>query len=505
MTDQPITRFVIVGGGTAGWMTAALLARFLDSRYSITLVESDDIGTVGVGEATIPGLRYVNRALGFDEADFVRATKGTFKLGIEFDGWREEGHRYIHAFGEMGRSLSLLPFYQYWLRHRAEGGDKALWDFSACAKAAYAHKFAPVEAAPGAPPTNLAWAYHFDAGLYASYLRRYAEANGVERIDGTISHVECGRETGRIERLVLENGQSIEGQMFLDCSGFRSLLLGEALGIGFDDWSEWLPCDRAWAVPCKRTTPTLPYTRAIAREAGWQWRIPLQHRTGNGHVFASAYMAEDEACDILLSNLDSEPLADPRLIRFTTGMRRESWHGNCVAIGLAAGFMEPLESTSIHLVQSAVERFLKFLPGNGIASADVAEYNRQTRTEWEAIRDFLILHYHRNNRSEPFWRDRAAAPIPDSLANRLALFEENGRIFRERDELFAEIGWVQVMLGQGVQPQGYHPIAGGLAPDKLAEFMDLAGRASDQIVARMPSHDDFIARHCAAEALQETI
>ena len=498
MNGQPLTRFVIVGGGTSGWMTAALFARFLDQRYQITLVESDAIGTVGVGEATIPMLRFVNQALGFEEAAFAKATQGSFKLGIEFDGWREEGHRYIHAFGGMGRSISLLPFYQYWLRYKAEGGSKSLWDFSPCAKAAYAHKFAPIEPAPGSAPTNFAWAYHFDAGLYARYLRNYAEGRGVSRIEGKVEQVDLDPDTGFIRSLRLEGERSVDGDMFIDCSGFSSLLLGQALEVPFEDWSQWLKCDRAWAVPCEKTAPVLPYTRASARKAGWQWRIPLQHRTGNGHVFCSDYIAEDEARDILLANLDGAPTAEPRLLRFTTGRRRDAWHKNCLAIGLAAGFMEPLESTSIHLVQSGVDRFMKILPGDRIAKADVAEYNRQTRFEWEAIRDFLILHYHRNGRSEPFWRDCAAMEIPTRLAERLALFEESGRIFRDNDELFTEIGWVQVMLGQGVLPRAHHAIADGLEAAQLAELMQIAERAADQVVARMPSHDEYLARYCAA-------
>ena len=499
MTGQPIRNFVIIGGGTAGWMTAALLARFLDSRYTITLVESDAIGTVGVGEATIPMLRLVNRALGFDENAFVKATNGSFKLGIEFDGWRMEGHRYIHAFGGMGRGLAFLPFYQFWLRYRAEGGDKTLWDFSPCARAAYAHKFAPLEV------PNLAWAYHFDAGLYAAYLRRFAEAHGVKRVEGTIRHVRQDGESGHIAGVDLDDGTAVEGDMFVDCSGFRSLLLGQTLDVAFEDWSHWLPCDRAVAVPCEATRPTLPCTRATARKAGWQWRIPLQHRTGNGHVYCTAHLSDDAAHEILMTNLDGAPTGDARLLQFRTGMRRNPWHKNCVAIGLSAGFMEPLESTSIHLVQSAVDRLLKMLPGDRIADVDVAEYNRQTRFEWEAIRDFLILHYHRNARDEAFWRDCASMAIPDRLADRIALFEESGRIVREHEELFTEMGWLQVMLGQGVMPRAYHPIAGGLAPDKLAELIALSEQAAMQAVQRMPSHDDYLARQCAAAPTMETL
>lgn len=503
MANNPLTRFVIVGGGTAGWMTAALFARFLDSRYSIALVESDAIGTVGVGEATIPMLRLVNQALGFDEAEFVRATQGSFKLGIEFDGWREEGHRYIHAFGGMGRGLAFLPFYQFWLRYAAEGGGKSIWDFSPCAKAAYAHKFAPLDAAPIGLSNNLAWAYHFDAGLYAQFLRKHAEARGVNRVEGKIEHVRLDPESGHISGIDLDNGIAIDGDMFIDCSGFGSLLLGKALNVPFDDWSNWLPCDRAIAVPCEATAPTLPYTRASARKAGWQWRIPLQHRTGNGHVYSSAHLSDDEAQAMLLANLDGKPTGEPRQLQFTTGMRRQVWHKNCVAIGLAAGFMEPLESTSIHLVQAAVDRFLKLLPGDRIAESDVAEFNRQTRFEWESIRDFLILHYHRNGRQEPFWQGCAAMEIPDRLGHRIALFEESGRIFREHEELFTETGWMQVLLGQGVTPHAYHPVAGGLAPDKLAELIQLAERAADQVVGRMPTHDEYLARHCAAPKQME--
>lgn len=489
---------VIVGGGTAGWMSAALLTRFLGTRHRITLVESEEIGTVGVGEATIPMLRFVNQALGFDEHEFVAATQGSFKLGIEFDGWLEPGRRYMHAFGGMGRSISLLPFYQYWLRYRAEGGDKALWDFSPAARAAFANRFAPIEAAPGSPPTNLAWAYHFDAGLYAGYLRRFAEAHGVTRHEGRITKVDLAGESGDIAAVVLEDGTSLAGDLFLDCSGFRSLLLGETLGVPYLDWSHWLPCNRALAVPCERVEPLTPYTRASARKAGWQWRIPLQHRTGNGLVYNADYLSDDEASAILLANLDGAPLADPRPLRFTTGMRTATWHRNCVAIGLAAGFMEPLESTSIHLVQSAVDRLIKLLPAGAPTAVTIAEFNRQSRFEWEAIRDFLILHYKANRRDEPFWRACAAMDVPDRLAHRMTLFAETGAIFREHDELFTEVGWLQVMLGQGIVPQAHHPVTEAMSAEQLAELMTIAERAALLVAERMIPHSEYLDRHCPA-------
>ena len=499
MRNEPITNFVIVGGGTAGCMAAAIMARFLDSRYTITLVESDAIGTVGVGGATIPMLRFVNQALGFAEDDFIRATQGTFKLGIEFDGWLRPGEKYIHAFGGMGRQVSLLPFYQYWLRYRAEGGTKSIWDFSPAARGAYAHKFAPIEAAAGSAPTNLSWAYHFDAGLYAGYLRRYAEANGVTRREGMIERVELDGESGHIAALQLQDGSTVSGDFFLDCSGFRGLLSGEALGVSYDDWSHYLPSDRAIAVPCERADPLLPYTRSTARKAGWQWRIPLQHRTGNGHVYCSQYLSDDEATAMLLANLDGTPTADPRPIRFTTGMRAAPWHKNCVAIGLASGFMEPLESTSIHLVQSAVDRFLKFLPAGAISDTDIAEYNRQTRFEWESIRDFLILHYNATSRDDSdFWNYVRTMPVPDTLTEKVEIFKANGQIFREEDELFTETSWAAVMMGQGIGMGGHNAMADALDPAKTRTEVDEMEKSIRYLVQHMPGHGDYLQRYCPA-------
>ncbi|OYY76048.1 MAG: tryptophan halogenase [Sphingomonas sp. 28-62-20] len=502
MASARIGEIVIIGGGTAGWMAAAALARFVGAQASIRVIESDEIGTVGVGEATIPQLKLFNAGLGIDEAAFVRATNATFKLGIEFDGWRTPGARYIHAFGGIGRGLGLIPFHHYWLRHRAEGGSEALWAFSASAQAAAQHRFAPLQDQPGQAPSGMDYAFHFDAGLYAAFLRRFAEGLGVRRTEGRIADVVLNGETGFVEAVTLAGGARISGDLFIDCSGFRGLVIEQALASGYEDWSHWLPCDRALAVPSARTAPLTPFTRSTARDAGWQWQIPLQHRTGNGHVYCSAFMADEEAAQQLLSKLDGKPLADPRPLRFATGKRRQMWVKNCVALGLAAGFMEPLESTSIHLIQSGIARLLQLFPAAGFDSADIAEFNRQADFEWASIRDFLILHYHANARDGAFWAACRDMTIPDSLAHKLALFKANGRIFREHEELFTELGWVQVLIGQGIDPAGYHPLADQLSRQELAEFMTLARQHTDRVVVALPDHAAFIARHCAAPAVE---
>ena len=495
-----IGSIVIAGGGTAGWMAAAALARFLGGAVRITLVESDAIGTVGVGEATIPQIRLFNQGLGIDEAEFVAATQGSFKLGIVFDGWRAPDARYIHAFGTIGRPLGLLPFTPYWLRARAEGVAGDLWDHSATARAAFANRFAAFEDRPGAPPSGVAHAFQFDASLYAAYLRRYAEARGVTRIEGRIAGVERDGESSRITALRLDGDATASGDLFIDCTGFRSLLLGETMGVGFDNWSHWLPCDRALAVPCTRVDPLTPYTRATARDAGWQWRIPLQHRTGNWLVYASAAVSDDDAAATLLANLDGEALDEPRPLRFTAGRRRAPWAGNVVALGLAAGFLEPLESTSIHLIQSGIARLLQLFPTADFPAETIAEFNRQSAFEWEAVRDFIILHYNRNDRPGDFWAQLRAMEVPDRLANRIALFAATGTINRDSEELFTEVAWTQVMLGQGVVPRAWHPLADALTRDQLAEFMALASRHAETIAGRLPDHAAFLARHCAAPA-----
>lgn len=488
-------RIVVVGGGTAGWMTAAALSRFCDESWSITLVESDAIGTIGVGEATIPMIQNFNAALGIDEAAFIAATNGTYKLGIEFVGWGAPDSRYIHAFGLVGRGLGLLPFQHYWLRGRAEGVASDLSDYVLNNVACRERKFAHVQRQPGSPLPPMPFAYHFDAGLYAAYLRTYAEARGVERCEGRIEHVALHGESGDVASLQLESGQEIAGDLFVDCSGFRGLLIENAIETGWTDWSHWLPCDRAIAVPCEPAEPWLPYTRSTARKAGWQWRIPLQNRIGNGHVFSSAHMDEDEARDILLAGLDGEPTAEPRTIRFTTGMRKQAWNRNVVAIGLSSGFIEPLESTSIHLIQTGINRLLDYLPVSGFGDGDRANFNRRATYEMERIRDFIILHYHANGREgEPFWDALRHMEVPSSLSEKLAMFRAGGKVIRDQDELFDVPGWVQVMLGQGVEPKGWHPLADQLSKEQLVQFLDTVKSAYARDVARMPDHQTYVTK-----------
>jgi len=492
---------VIAGGGTAGWMTAAALARFCRQGWTITLVESDEIGTVGVGEATIPMIRLFNQALGIDEAEFLRETQGTWKLGIEFDGWGAPGERYMHAFGQVGRGLGLLPFHHYWLRAHAAGRAGPLGDYALNAVAARAGRFAHVERAADSVLPPMPYAFHFDAGLYAAYLRRYAQGRGVVRIEGRIEHVERDGESGDVAALVLADGVRVAGDLFVDCSGFRGLLIEGVLETGFEDWGHWLPCDRALAVPCDRADPLIPYTRATARAAGWQWRIPLRHRTGNGYVFSSAHIGEDEAASVLLANLDGAPQAEPRLLKFRAGKRRKAWNRNVVAIGLASGFLEPLESTSIHLIQSGITRLLDFLPNGPVMDVDRDAYNRLTDFEIERIRDFVILHYVANRRDDPFWAAQRGMVLPESLAFRLDLFRASGRIIREGDELFDVPGWIQVMMGQGLVPERWHPLADALSDDHLDQFLSTVTDAFTRDAARMPGHADYLERFCAVSSI----
>ncbi len=503
MNNALIRNVVIVGGGTAGWMCAAALSTVLGEGYNIRVVESDEIGIIGVGEATIPMIQRFNKVVGIDENEFVRATQGTFKLGIEFVNWGRQGERYIHGFGRIGQGLWMVDFEQYWLKMRKAGKAADLGDYSITRMAAKANKFMPANfEVPNSPLGDIAHAYHFDASLYAKYLRKLSEERGVQRVEGKIVEVKQRATDGHIEAVVLENGSRVEGELFVDCSGFRGLLIEQTLKTGYEDWSHWLPCDRAQAVPCESAPVLAPYTRSTAHKAGWQWRIPLQHRIGNGHVYCSSHISDDEAAATLLANLDGKPLADPRVIKFTTGMRKQAWNKNVVALGLAGGFLEPLESTSIHMVQSGIQRLIDFFPDQAFSPVDVAEYNRQSRFEYERIRDFIILHYKANQRTDaPFWQQCAAMAVPDTLAAKLALFQARGKVVRVDNELFAETGWFQVMQGQNVLPEGYHPLADMQSEADTMEYLNGIRAVVGKCVEVMPDHAAYIARHCKAPAM----
>jgi len=492
-----IEHVAIVGGGTAGWISAALLARSLGKNIRITLVESDAIGTVGVGEATIPPIQTLNQALGIDEADFIRATNATIKLGIQFENWNEVGDAYMHAFGNIGKDLAFCGFEQLWLRSLGLRTPESVsasefWDYSLNYQAAKYGKFAKFDSIPNTGLGGLVYAYHFDAGLYANYLRQFSEQLGVTRIEGLIDSINLNQKDGSIESVRLQTGESIAADLFVDCSGFKGLLIDEALGVGYEDWSHWLGADSAVAVQSESVSQAVPYTRSIAHEAGWQWQIPLQNRVGNGLVFNSDYMDDQAAIDCLLSNIEGAARTEPRVIKFKTGRRKQAWMKNCLSIGLASGFLEPLESTSIHMVQTAVTRLIKLFPQVGIKASEVDEYNRQTKDEIEQVRDFIILHYALNNRPEPFWRACREMPIPESLSHKIELFREAGKIFNSTDALFSNVAWSQVMIGQGIIAKDYHPFANSMTEQQLLEFQSNIKIVINQVVGKLPSHQSFI-------------
>jgi len=488
-----VRRVVIAGGGTAGWMAAAAIARTMGPTVELTLVESDAIGTIGVGESTIPPLITFNRLLGINEATFMRATQATFKLGILFDNWRSPGSRYFHSFGLTGKDHWSAGFQHFWLYGREKGHDQPYDDYCLELTAALQGRFGHL------PDDGTNYAYQLDSGLYARFLRTMAEADGTRRIEGRIAQVELNGESGDIAALHLESGARVEGDLFLDCTGFRALLIERALHAGFDDWSHYLPCDAAIAVQTENVGPAMPYTRAMAHDAGWQWRIPLQHRTGNGLVYCSRYLDRDAALARLLGNVEGRTVSQPNFIRFVTGARRRQWHRNCVAIGLSGGFMEPLESTSIHLIQRAVLRLLRMFPLAAVSPRDIAEFNEQQDTDMLQIRDFLILHYKATVRGDSaFWRQCRDMAVPDSLQHRIELFRETGRVFRKNEELFAENSWVQVMMGQGIVPRAYHPIAAKLREDELAKLLGTLRGNVTRAVATMPEHAAYVAHYCGA-------
>ncbi|GAC24417.1 FADH2 O2-dependent halogenase I [Paraglaciecola mesophila KMM 241] len=491
---QVIKNVVIVGGGTAGWLTAALLQKVVGTSINITLVESEAIGTVGVGEATIPPIRLVNQVLGINEAEFLRETKATIKLAIKFENWRTPNESYFHTFGSPGKSMAFCHFHHFVNRAKNLGHESTIWDYDLNYLCATQGKFAHIKAQD--PVLDLPYAYHFDASLYAQFLRRYCQKLGAKRIEGMIESVQQ-HPSGDIAGVTLQDGQQIHGDLFVDCSGFRGLLIQQTLGVGYDDWTHLLPCDRAVAVPSERFDKTVPYTRAIAHKAGWQWRIPLQHRNGNGLVYCSSHMSDDEATHSLLNNLDSTPIGDPKVIHFKTGRRRKQWHKNVVAVGLASGFLEPLESTSIHLIQSAIVRLIHLFPHQGIDSAAVDEFNHQSELEYTQIRDFLVLHYHLTERDDSqFWRNIQSMDIPASLAHKMALFKQTGKLFREQNDLFLESSWLQVMVGQGIEPNDYHPIANNLSEPQLLNMLNKMCEVKQEPLTSLPSHDEFLKHFC---------
>jgi tryptophan halogenase len=484
-------RIVVAGGGTAGWMAAAAISRTLGKVVDVTLVESDAIGTIGVGESTIPPLVTYNRLLGINEAEFMRATNATFKLGIMFDDWKDVGESYFHSFGLTGKDHWSAGFQHFWLHGLTKGHDQSYDDYCLELVAAREGKFAHL------PDDRMNYAYQLDSTLYAKFLRKMAEADGTKRVEGKIANVEVDGESGNIATLVLESGTRIDGDLFLDCTGFRALLIGQTLGVGHEDWTHWLPCDSAIALQTESVGPAVPFTRAMAHDSGWQWRIPLQHRVGNGIVYCSHYLDKDAALDRLLGNIEGKVLTDPNVLRFGAGARLKQWHRNCIAVGLSGGFMEPLESTSIHLIQRAVLRIIRMLPAGEISERDVAEFNDQQMQDMLQIRDFLILHYKATNRRDSeFWRYCASMPIPELLEQKIELFRQTGRVFRKNEELFVENSWVQVMMGQGITPQSYHPIAEKLSDEELARLLGTIRDMVAGTVKSLPEHAAYVSQYC---------
>jgi tryptophan halogenase len=483
-------------------MAAAVLARFLEPQGTmIRLIESEEIGIVGVGEATVPVIQVLNGLLGIDERDFMKKTQATFKLGIEFRDWSRLGNVHFHFFGDFGAHIEGIAPHHHWLKLRQLGEATPIGDYSFPYVAGKLGRFAPPASDPGSLAASYKHAYHFDAGLYARYLRANAEGRGVRRTEGKVVDVQLRGEDGFIQVLTLESGERVEADFFIDASGFRGLLIEQALQTGYEDWSQWLPCDRAVAVPCERVGGLTPYTLSTARAAGWQWRIPLQHRTGNGYVYCSRFVSDDEAANTLLEHLDGRSLAEPRLLRFTTGRRRKSWNRNCLAVGLAGGFMEPLESTSIQLIQTALARLIEMFPDSNFDQTLIDEYNRVTSHEFERIRDFLILHYCATERADsPLWSYCRAMSVPDSLQHKIEVFRSCGRVPLYSEESYQEPSWVSIFLGQHVYPKRYDPLVDNIDTERLKRGLLHRRNSIRKLAEGLPTHRDFIARHGAAAA-----
>lgn len=504
-----IKKVVIVGGGTAGWMTAAALSRHLPKACQVHLIESDQIATVGVGEATIPAIRTFNAGLGIDEQEFMRETNATFKLGIRFQNWGELGEDYYHAFGFYGFPINDVSFHQYWMKMQQNSGVAPIHEYNMPYMASVYDKFEHKQFDNDSIASRYFYAFQFDAALYAQYLRKWSEAKGVTRVEGKVTEVSQHPETGYIESVTLESGVRIEGDLFIDCSGFRALLMNQTLGIGYQDWSHWLPVNRAWAVSTayeNKDTPIPPYTRARALTGGWQWRIPLQNRTGDGNVFSEQFISEDQALDQLLENIEGKPMNDPRLLRFTTGKRDKIWHKNCVAIGLSAGFLEPLESTSIALIQGAILLLIRNFPNEDFDSATEHEFNRRMNIKYEESRNFLILHYHLTRRNDTdFWNYCRTMAIPDELKHRMDVFRHRGHTAHKNSDLFIEHNWLQVLFGQGMKPESYDPRVDAVEPQEVERLLSQMNKDVAQAAHAMPSHLETLAQYCAGDLISNRL
>ncbi len=494
MNEHPVKKVVIAGGGTAGWMAAAAISKLMGKNLEITLIESEAIGTIGVGEATIPTMVFFNRLLGINEADFIREVQGTYKLGIQFENWGEVDESYLHAFGVTGKDCWACGFQHFWLKGRKLGLSEGFGDYCLERAAAESRRFAHL------PKNGLNYAFHIDASLYARYLRKMSEQHGVRRQEGRIARVDLDPETGYIASLSLDSGEKIDGDFFIDCTGMRALLIEQALHAGYESWSHWLPCDSAVAIQTKAIAEPIPYTRATAREAGWQWRIPLQHRVGNGMVYCSRYLSSDDAEKTLLDNIEGDTLTKPLHIKFSPGRRRKQWHRNCLAVGLSSGFLEPLESTSIHLIQQNIVRFLRMFPETGIHQSEVDEFNKQADFDVERIRDFIIMHYKVTRRTDTeFWRYCGTMDIPHSLEHRLKVFRETGHVFREAAELFDD-SWQQVMIGQGLLPERYHALVDTMSDEELGDFLQHIKSNVDRTVSGLPTHTEYLSSFLAEKS-----